>query len=108
MEKYYTIKLSSLNTGDEYHNTHIEELEDLKKSNLIVCLVEKDFLNSPKCMNNLKFALDNKMEIFLIQIDNETDISIIERIYKETETYPRWIQLNDLKNLRKIFNARLR
>ena len=110
MEKYYTIKLQC-KYDDGHHNENIEELENLKKSNLIVCLVDKDFLSCSKCIDNLKFTLNNKMEIFLIQIDNETDISIIESMYRETETYPQWIQLNDLNNLIKlmqIFNTRLR
>ena len=108
LEKYYTIKLQC-NTDDYNNNAQTEELENIKNSNLIVCFIERDFLSCKKSFNLLKFALNLRKEIFLIQNDNEPcDVSLIENMSSETETYPRWIRSNDLKNLRKIFNVRLR
>jgi hypothetical protein len=104
LDKFYTIK-NQLNSNEQADNL----LENLQNSNIIVCLVDKSFLNCQMSMANLQLALELKKEIFLFQYYNEhDDISPIHKMYAETDSNPRWIQMKNLIKIQKIFNARLK
>ena len=104
MDKFYTIKMQS-NCDEQADNL----LESLQNSNIIVCLVDKSFLNCQISMANLQLALELRKEIFLFQnYDEHDDISSINKMYADTDSNPRWIQMKNLNKIQKIFNARLR
>ena len=62
LENFYTTHISL-----EEKQLNEEENKKIKESKLFMALLTPSFLNSPKCMMQLKFALKNDKKILLLE-----------------------------------------